>query len=72
MPWRELTAAAGLDHPRDFRPFHFSRRVNSRQVKTFAELYPMLEPGELIAGARDGWWRKLWNMARPDSFAAAT
>jgi glutamate synthase domain-containing protein 2 len=68
----ELTAAAGLDHPRDFRPFHFSRRVDSRQVMTFAELYPMLEPGELIAGARDESLRKLWNMARPDTFAAAT
>ena len=30
---------------------------------TFAELYPTLQPGELIAGARDGWWREQWGMA---------
>ena len=65
----ELTAAAGLDHPQDFRPDHFSRRVNEREVLTFAELYPTVEPGELIAGARDELWRKLWGMARADSFA---
>jgi len=67
----ELTAAAGLDHPQDFRPLHFSRRVNAREVMTFAEIYPAVEPGELIAGARDGSLRKLWEMARADSFAAA-
>ena len=67
----ELTAAAGLDHPRDFRPVHFSRRVDAREVMTFAELYPTLEPGELIAGARDASLRRLWGMARADAFAAA-
>ena len=65
----ELTAAAGLDHPQDFRPVHFSRRVNACEVVTFAELYPTVEPGELIAGARDELLRKLWGMARADSFA---
>jgi glutamate synthase domain-containing protein 2 len=68
----ELTAAAGLDHPEEFRPVHFSRRVNSREVMTFDELYPTLKPGELVAGARDAAWRKLWEMARADSFGAAT
>jgi hypothetical protein len=68
----ELTAAAGLGHPQDFRPIHFSRRVNAREVMTFAELYPTVEPGELIAGARDESLRKLWDVARADSFAAAT
>ena len=29
---------------------------------TFAELYPALEPGELIAGARDENLRKAWGM----------
>ncbi len=67
----ELTAAAGLDHPQDFRPVHFSRRVSAREVMTFAQLYPTLEAGELIAGARDESLRKLWGMARADSFALA-
>src|SRR5271170_4196751 len=64
----ELTAAAGLEHPSEFRPAHFSRRVNAREVLTFADLYPSLEPGELIAGARGEAWREWWEMARPDRF----
>jgi glutamate synthase domain-containing protein 2 len=68
----ELTAAAGLDHPREFQPVHFLRRINEREVMTFAEIYPSVQPGELIAGAaRDENLRKAWTMARPDSFRAA-
>lgn len=67
----ELTAAAGLDHPQDFRPAHFSRRVSAREVMTFAELYPTVDSGELIFGARDESLRKLWAMARADSFSIA-
>ncbi len=67
----ELTAAAGLDHPKDIRPVHFSRRVNACEAVTFAELYPTVEPSELLVGARDDALRKLREMARADSFAVA-
>jgi glutamate synthase domain-containing protein 2 len=67
----EITGAAGLEHPQDFHPEHFARRVNEREVVSFAELYPTLEPGELIAGARDPKWRKLWGLSRAESFAIA-
>jgi len=40
-------------------------------VLSFEELYPALESGELVAGAKDPAWRKLWGMARADSFAVA-
>jgi glutamate synthase domain-containing protein 2 len=67
----ELTAAAGLDHPSEFQPVHFLRRVNERDVMTFAEIYPSVQPGELIAGAaRDENLRKAWTIARADSFRA--
>ncbi len=49
----ELVAAAGLDHPNQFMPAHFSRRVSPHEVKSFAELYPSLQPGELLAGTGD-------------------
>ena len=65
----ELAAAAGLDHPKDFHPAHFSRRVNVREVLSFAELYPATQQGELIAGARDEKLRRAWAMARADSFS---
>jgi glutamate synthase domain-containing protein 2 len=67
----ELTAAAGLDHPSDFHPVHFWRRINVREATTFAEIYPSVETGELVSGARDDSLRKAWTMARVDSFRVA-
>ena len=67
----ELVAAAGLDHPHELRPEHFSRRVNVHESMTFAELYPALKRGELITGAHDSRWREMWESAQADSFAPA-
>src|SRR5690348_16060451 len=38
----ELLAAAGLDHPQQLRPIHFSQRTSTTEVKSFAKLYPAL------------------------------
>jgi glutamate synthase domain-containing protein 2 len=59
----ELTAAAGLDHPSEFKPHHFSRRVSASEVMTFAELYPPLAPGELLDGACDPRFSEAWRKA---------
>jgi glutamate synthase domain-containing protein 2 len=67
----ELVAAAGLDHPRELRPVHFSRRVSPNEVSSFAELYPALEPGELLAGSADKRFETAWVMANPAEFRAA-
>jgi glutamate synthase domain-containing protein 2 len=66
----ELTAAAGLDHPKEFQPVHFCRRVSPREVLTFADLYPALRPGELLGGTVDSRFQDAWSMARADSFYA--
>jgi len=66
----ELVAAAGLDHPGQFAPAHFSRRVSPNEVKSFAELYPALKPGELIAGTADRRYQAAWEMANAEAFAA--
>jgi glutamate synthase domain-containing protein 2 len=67
----ELVAAAGLDHPRDIRPYHFSQRTSSFEVVTLAQLYPQLRSGELLEGTEDIRFKQAWAMARPESFAAA-
>ena len=67
----ELVAPAGLDHPRELRPVHFSRRVSPNEVLSFAELYPALEPGELLAGSADKRFETAWAMANPAEFRAA-
>jgi hypothetical protein len=63
----ELLAAAGLEHPQELRPIHFSKRTT--EVRSFATLYPTLRPGELLDGTEDPRYRDAWAMARADSFA---
>ena len=65
----ELLAAAGLEHPKDLRPIHFSQRSSTTEVCTFAQLYPALRPGELLEGTEDPRYRDAWAMARADSFS---
>jgi hypothetical protein len=66
-----LLAAAGLEHPQDLRPIHFSQRSSTTEVSTFAKLYPLLRPGELIDGTSDPRFREAWAVARADSFQPA-
>jgi glutamate synthase domain-containing protein 2 len=66
----ELVAAAGLDHPSQFAPAHFSRRVSPHEVMSFAQLYPTLEPGELLAGSADKRFEMAWAMASAKEFRA--
>jgi glutamate synthase domain-containing protein 2 len=66
----ELVAAAGLEHPNEFAPVHFSRRVSAHEVMSFAQLYPHLEPGELIAGSGDKRFEIPWAMASAKEFRA--
>ncbi len=66
----ELVGAAGLAHPTEFAPAHFSRRVSPHEVKSFAELYPPLEPGELLAGTGDKRYEIPWAMANAKEFRA--
>jgi len=67
----ELVGAAGLDHPTELRPVHFSRRVSAQEVVNFAQLYPTLEPGELLHGSADKRFEMAWAMASPAEFRAA-
>ena len=67
----EVIAAAGLAHPDELRPRHFSKRVSTSRVERFDQIYRFLEPGELIGGTEDHRYKDAWTMARADSFDAA-
>ena len=64
----ELTAAVGLDHPDGFTHHHISRRISQREVATFADLYPVLAPGELLTGTDDPRFARAWDAADAHSF----
>jgi glutamate synthase domain-containing protein 2 len=65
----ELTAAAGLEHPNQFLLDQFRRRVSESSVVSFAELYPCLEDGEFLRGARDPGLAALWGRASAEHFS---
>ncbi|MGB3488226.1 MAG: FMN-binding glutamate synthase family protein [Xanthobacteraceae bacterium] len=67
----ELIAAAGLSHPDEIQPVHFSHRLTGTEVMSFARLYPELQPGELLSGTENPRFRDAWAMARADSFSPA-
>ncbi|MCA3246645.1 MAG: FMN-binding glutamate synthase family protein [Azospirillum sp.] len=67
----ELVAAAGLDHPGQFRRHHFFRRMTDQRIASFAEIHPRLEAGELLRGTEDPRFKDAWNRARAESFQPA-
>jgi len=44
----EITAAAGLHHPKDFTLDHFYRRVSHTETVRLSDIYPRLEEGSLL------------------------
>ena len=74
---RELTQAAGLMHPNDFRATHLVRRVSQNDVRLLANLLAAVRPGSLLdaIGGRGDWphnvYRMYWPLASTQSFAAA-
>ena len=67
----EVIAAAGLSHPNELRPRHFSKRLGPERVARFDQVYRFLAPGELLAGTDDPRYRDAWKLARAESFAPA-
>ncbi len=66
----ELVGAAGLAHPRELRPYHIQRRVDAREVLTFAQFYKFLQPGELLADGADPDYARLWALSDAGTFNA--
>jgi glutamate synthase domain-containing protein 2 len=73
---RELTQAAGLLHPNEFRATHLVRRVSQNDVRLLANLLPGVRAGKLLdaIGGHADWphnvYRMYWPLADPRSFAA--
>jgi len=64
----ELTAAAGLAHPGQFRPEHIMRRISGIEVRNFADIYPMIQLHSLIDGNANSTYMDCWASAEAESF----
>ena len=47
------------------------RRVSTDRIVTFAEIYRLPQPGELLSGGGDARLAQAWAMARAETFAPA-
>lgn len=64
----EMLAAAGLNHPRDLKPWHLHVRAANGEVVRGDVAYPHVEPGAILNGtAREG-LMKQWHRAQIDTF----
>ncbi|MBV9839921.1 MAG: FMN-binding glutamate synthase family protein [Sphingomonadaceae bacterium] len=64
----DIVVAAGLNSPDDFRPSHLRQRINVAEMRQMDEIYPFVQPGELIAGTEHDTLRRWWDAADADSF----
>ena len=64
----DVLGSTGLLVPSALKPWHVMRRVGSGEVRSYHDLYPMLEPGALVSGSVNGSLGQAWNTARPDRF----
>jgi hypothetical protein len=74
---REITQAAGLMHPNEFKAMHIVRRVSHSEVRLLANTLLQVEPGAVLAASdgRGPWphnvFAMYWPRATASSFAAA-
>nr|WP_255356724.1 FMN-binding glutamate synthase family protein [Thioclava sp. SK-1] len=67
---KEMTGAAGLDHPSKFLPHHLMMRVKDRDMVPGSEVYPYLPEGFLLRGEEDRFgYLHRWTRARAEGFA---
>ena len=67
----EMTSAAGLSHPSEFKPHHLIMRERDRDMVTGEEIYPYLPEGFLLAKASEDdpfGYHARWRRASAESF----
>jgi glutamate synthase domain-containing protein 2 len=65
----QIMAAMGVRNPDDLRPHMLRRRIGPHEVRSYADLYPWLDSGELLADPPEDWAHD-WSAADPDRFTS--
>ncbi len=66
--FQEIVGALGLKNPSELTPDHIMRRVQVNEVKSFAEIYDYLMPGQLLGTDIPEKYKKFWDKANPETF----
>jgi glutamate synthase domain-containing protein 2 len=65
----QIMASIGVHDPDELHPHMLRRRVTPTEMRSYAELYEWLRPGELLVEPPEGWVAD-WKAAAPDTFTA--
>jgi hypothetical protein len=65
----QIMASIGVHDPDELHPHMLRRRVTPTEMRSYAELYEWLRPGELLAEPPEGWVHD-WKAADPFRFTA--
>ena len=63
-----VMAAAGMNGPQDLKPEVLNRRVSLTEIKTYKELYPYLESGDILESRAPALYMKPWKLASASGF----
>jgi hypothetical protein len=65
----QVMGSMGVHGPAGLRPDMLRRRIDHREVRSYAELFRHLRPGELLDDPpAEGGWDHDWELADADSF----
>ncbi|ATO20284.1 FMN-binding glutamate synthase family protein [Acinetobacter sp. LoGeW2-3] len=67
----EMIASAGVCHPSDIKPHQLAQRINSHEIKNYAQLHFWMKENELLnCENRDeeNFYYRMWNIATAEKF----
>ncbi len=66
-----MIGAAGIEHPKDLKPWHIHRRMDEFNVRHYGEVYDYLKPGDLLGDDLPDNFARAMCACSPDTFAYA-
>jgi glutamate synthase domain-containing protein 2 len=64
----EVLGAAGLQRPRDLKPWFVMKRVSAMEIRSYADIYPQLVHGQLLTAPHGTGMARAWEQASAHSF----
>ena len=64
----DVLGATGLRRPRDLKPWFIMKRVSAMEIRSYADIYPQLEPGQLFSSPETTGMSRAWALASTAHF----
>ena len=64
----EVLGAAGLQRPQDLKPWFIMKRVSAMEIRSYADIYPQLTSGQLLADPSTAGMSRAWENASATHF----